>query len=264
MLLAGLPNSEYRAVRCRIDLNDLFLNVTISARSKKDKTEIEREFHFQTDPFDLGAAFLLGLAGRNEALFTWMGSSSSDESWVMRSYWFTRDARQAAVNFLTDLKEKPEVDSKRLDSLIKQLSRDRLLVLRFDPISDSEEGTPGFIFPLSNISMAKQLSEIRNNSSDSARLIGGLRVVVNNGSVSLAAGNSSLLALSDEQRTGLSLSLQRLLEADAVMGMRLGEISFFVPRGEGSVWDKGARISVLGRTVPITDIRDAARLAVVM
>ena len=259
--LTGLPSSEYKGVQCQIEPEDLSTNIKVIAKSKKDGSRFEQTFTFQTDRFDLGAAFILGLA-RQEALFAWMGKSSSDNDYVLRTHWFTRSGRQAAVSYLTSLKENPEIEPNRLDSLIKLLSRPRLLVLRIDPLLE-EDKSPGFIFPMSNISLANGLWLVRDNDSRIVRLIGGLKVVSNNGTISLAAGNSRLLELSDEQRRALSLILQRLLETDRVLAFRKGEISFFTPRDSTSVREKGVRISVLGRSVPITDIRDAARLAVI-
>ena len=89
--------------------------------------------------------------------------------------------------------------------------------------------------------------------------------MVTNGRVSVAAGNSGFLELTDEQRETLGGSLLRLLESDAVMGFRLGQISFFSPRGDGeSSWNRGVRLNVMGRTVPFMDVRDVARLAVLV
>ena len=262
MLLKGFPGSV-KGLQGDFRIDELEVHVNIQGR-EQNGDQYEQSLKFQTDRIDFGAALLLALAGRSEALFTWMGKST-EVTWSMRTYWFSRDVKERAIEFLKELrdKEQADIDKERLKSLIKQLKRPPLFVLRIDQLDEAEE-QQSFIFPLSNITLAKFLREITSANDSSVRLIGGLRVVVNEGTVSLAAGNSSLLALSNEQRTGLSLSLQRLLEADAVIGMRMGEVGFFVPRGEGSVWDKGPRISVLGRTVPITDIRDAARLAVVL
>jgi hypothetical protein len=72
-------------------------------------------------------------------------------------------------------------------------------------------------------------------------------------------------SFTDEQREGLGLGLRRLLESDSVMGMRMEQVSFFALRGKGeSVWDRGVRISVLGRTVSFSDVRDIARLVVLL
>jgi len=265
--MTGLPAGKYRGLRCAIQLNDLDMEVKVHGRHLEGGKSFEHDFRFQADPVDLGASMLLALTGRQEASFTWMGTSgNSDAPWVMRTYWFSRDARQAAINFLSGLKENPEVDSKRLDSLINRLRRDRLFALRLDPLSEPAESGPGFVFPLSNLSISRNLAEIRRKeSSSTVRLIGGLRVATNDGSVAIAAGNSGLLTLTDEQREGLGLGLRRLLESDSVMGMRMEQVSFFAPRGKGeSVWDRGVRISVLGRTVSFSDVRDIARLVVLL
>ena len=264
--MTGLPAGRYRGLRGEMVLNDLDVILKVTGRRQGGGQAIDCEFRFQADPVDIGASFLLALAGRNEASFTWMGMEQGDtpNPWVMRTYWFSRDASNAAVEFLKGLKENPEVDSSRLDSLVRRLERGRLFAMRIESLDESEEDS--YTFPLSNPMLARSLSNVSERGPESTvRLIGGLRVMVTNGRVSVAAGNSGFLELTDEQRETLGGSLLRLLEADAVMGFRLGQISFFSPGESGeSVWTRGVRLNVLGRTVPFMDVRDVARLAVLV
>ena len=263
--MTGLPAGKYRGLRGEMVLNDLDVTLKVTGRRQGDGQAIEREYRFQADPVDIGASFLLALAGRNEASFTWMGMEQGDtpRPWVMRTYWFIRDARPSAIEFLKGLNDNPDVDSSRLDSLVRRLERGRLFAMRIESLDESEEDS--YTFPLSNPMLARSLLSVSGRGPESTvRLIGGLRVAVAGGKVSVAAGNSGFHELTDEQRETLGGSLLRLLEADVVMGFRLGQIGLFSPRGEGSTWDKGVRVNVLGRTVPFMDVRDVARLAVLV
>lgn len=263
--MTGLPAGKYKGLRGDISLNGLDVILKVSGRRIKDGSEIEREFRFQADPIDIGASFLMALAGRPEASFTWMGVEQGDNpgSWAMRTYWFSRDASRAAIEFLKGLRENPEVNSSRLDSLVRRLERGRLYAMRIESLGEDDGET--YTFPLSNLLLARGVSMVAGCAGGFVRLIGGLRVSVSNGSVSIAAGNSGFLELTDEQREMLGGSLFRLLDANVVMGFRLGQVSFYAPRGNGeSVWESGVRLNVMGRTVPFNDVRDVAKLAVLL
>ena len=232
----------------------------------------EKELRFRVDPVELGAAAVLSLAGKGDAVFAWNGETVEDEGkWIMRAYWFRRpigkEFIKAELDKLTELLEaEPFEKEKALESL-KNIRRffERRTVYAL-ALESLDGGGERFNFVLEPVAAAVVASVCREavKRIGGVRMVSGLMVVSNGAGLTLAAGSSRMFRPSAEQLRMLRLGLTRALEADRIVADRIGEIAVFAPRSEGDVWANGLRISVLGRTVPVSTPRDAAKLLTVL
>ncbi len=244
-------------------------------RSEGDqRLRYEKELMFRVDPVELGAAAVLSLAGKEDAVFAWDGETAEDEEkWIMRAYWFRRPLRTEVIKAEIErlakaLNAEPLETEKALrigEDIRRLLNRRPVYALVMEPLN--VEGGERFVFVLEPVAAAVVASVCREavKRTGGVRMVSGLMVVSNGAGLTLAAGSSRTFRPSAEQLRMLRLGLTRALEADRIVADRIGEIAVFAPRTEGeNVWTNGLRISVLGRTVPVNTPRDAAKLLTVL
>ncbi len=276
-MLTGIPpNKSWSGMRGAFGFNEEGLQVVVSGfKVDGDKRErYEAGFHFHADPLEIAAAMVLSLVRSNDALFAWTGSAGeSGDPWVLRAHWFrypsslTRDLKDLEQLLEAGSEVDTESGIKVLSRLKRQTAREPLYSLTVEQVVS--EGRPvRFPFVLQPASQAGVFSACRKAAlnRDDLYLVGGLRVMTNKGDVCLAAGSSSLIKLSPDQRSALRLGIQKAIESERAVPVKMKEVGCFVPRRSNgqSFWSTGMRMSVLGRTAPLSSAKDAAKLLAVL
>ena len=234
MLTGPAPRKGWSSLRGIFRFTEPGLKVLVAGfkRSGDRREDYECRFTFRVDPLELGAAALSALVGCDDVQFAWKGRADEDEvPWVLRGYWFRRPPGPGLLRRIEELEAyleggapqsgmgKAKDDLSAIERAVER--KDAVYALSLESMSMEGEAVR-FPFLLQSASLLGAFVHCREIAlaRGGVCLVGGLRVVVSEEGVGLAAGSSRALKLASDQRLMLGMGLQKALEAGRAVSAR--------------------------------------------